>query len=219
MTTVPALAPGSKGLEVTPMADPAKTILTAGPELAPVVREVVVPTVDLAKAILMAVPALALAPAAVEVGVVPMGVLAARTIHTGDLEPVPAPAAGRAAAPMADPAKAPVAGAAGEIPMAGPAKMIRTGDLALVDRAGEIPAGPAGAMTATGTLEINLAARAVEGEVGGREVTTEAMIPMADREIRGGRDKMTPTALEGDLAVDRMIRTAGNSSEETTRAW
>jgi len=240
--TIPALAPAARGPVVTPTADPAKAILTAGPGLAPVGGEVL-PMADLAKTILMAGPALALALARAvgEVGVIPMGVLAARTIHTADLEPVPAPAAGRVAAPTADPAKtthmadlapvarqvealmadpapALVAGAAGGILMAGPAKMIRTGDPALVDGAGGTPAGSAGAMTASGTLEIHQAARdearAVEREVGGREAASEAMIPMADRETRGVKDKMIPMVLEGDLAVDRMIRTAGNSTEQ-----
>jgi len=251
--TIPALAP-ARGPVVAPTADLAKTILTAGPALAPVAGEVL-PMADLAKTIRMAGPALALALAVVEVGVIPMGVLAARTIRTAGLEPVPAPAAGRAAAPMAvqapapaagrvvapmadqakttpmadralapaagrvvapmvgpakttptvDQAPAPVAGAAGEIPMAGPARMIHTADLALVDGVGAPPAGSAGAMMASGTLEINLLvpdeAQAAEGGVGGREVVTERMIPMA---------------LEGGLAVDRMIRPADNSTKQTT---
>jgi len=206
----------------------ARTTRTAGlePAPAPAARRAAAPMAG--QALAQVGEAAGETPTAGPAKTIPMADQAKMT-PMADQAPAPAPAAGRVAVPMAglakttpmvDQAPAPVAGAAGEILMAGPARMIHTADLALVGGVGATPAGSAGAMTTSGTPEINLAARdgarAAEEQVGGREAATEVMIPMAGRETGGARDKMTPMALEGDLAVDRMIRTAGNSTKQTT---
>lgn len=175
-------------------------------------------------------PALGPAPVVGWAAVIPMGDLAleAKMIRTADLEPEARLEAGDVAAKG----------------------MTRTEHLAL-DKAVEPPEGTAEAMTAMGDPEIRLAAReeawaaaweaawveawAEEGRAEGKEaMTSAAMIPMVDPETRRAKDKMTPTAPEGELvaawvaarvvewaeARDRTIRTEtllGSSTTTGTR--